>query len=157
MPIYRAFISGTIVALYIFEMSTTPKKTKGFTLIELMLVVVIIGLLAALAIPRFARAASKSKVSEAKSVLKQLYMASQAYIEENGEPPAAIEDVFGAGFESRPSGFIVKVPSGTPRFLYDLDGAGGAVAKPNLTLDGSLTGLSNLIIDSNGNLTGGEF
>lgn len=138
-------------------METRCKKTKGFTLIELMLVVVIIGLLAALAIPRFARAATKSKVSEAKSVLKQIYMASQAYAEENGEPPPAIEDIFGTGFESRPRGFIVKTPSGVSRFIYDLDGAGGAVAKPNLTLDGSLTGLSNLIMDANGNLSGGEF
>lgn len=55
---------------------------KGFTLIELMIVVVIIGILAALAIPRFMRATTKSKQSEAKQILKQIYTMQQAYRQE---------------------------------------------------------------------------
>jgi type IV pilus assembly protein PilA len=55
---------------------------KGFTLIELMIVVVIIGILAALAIPRFMRATTKSKQSEAKQVLKQIYSMQRAYRQE---------------------------------------------------------------------------
>lgn len=55
---------------------------KGFTLIELMIVVVIIGILAALAIPRFMRATTKSKQSEAKQLLKQVYTMQQAYRQE---------------------------------------------------------------------------
>jgi len=52
---------------------------KGFTLIELMIVVVIIGILAALAIPRFMQATTKSKQSEAKGILKQIYTMERTY------------------------------------------------------------------------------
>jgi prepilin-type N-terminal cleavage/methylation domain-containing protein len=58
-------------------------KTKaGFTLIELMIVVVIIGILAAMAIPRFMRSTTKAKQSEAKQLLKQIYTMQHAYRQE---------------------------------------------------------------------------
>ncbi|MCD6160952.1 MAG: prepilin-type N-terminal cleavage/methylation domain-containing protein [candidate division Zixibacteria bacterium] len=59
------------------------KSKKGFTLIELMIVVVIIGILAALAIPRFMRSTTKAKQSEAKQLLKQIYTMQRAYRQEN--------------------------------------------------------------------------
>jgi prepilin-type N-terminal cleavage/methylation domain-containing protein len=58
------------------------RSQKGFTLIELMIVVVIIGILAALAIPRFMQATTKTKQAEAKSILKQIYVMEQAYRQE---------------------------------------------------------------------------
>jgi prepilin-type N-terminal cleavage/methylation domain-containing protein len=61
---------------------TKKRNEKGFTLIELMIVVVIIGILAALAIPRFMRATTKSKQSEAKQILKQIYTMQRAYRQE---------------------------------------------------------------------------
>jgi prepilin-type N-terminal cleavage/methylation domain-containing protein len=48
------------------------RKDHGFTLIELMVVVVIIGILAALAIPRYTQSAIRAKQGEAKLVLKQI-------------------------------------------------------------------------------------
>jgi type IV pilus assembly protein PilA len=53
-------------------------KKKGFTLIELLIVVVIIGILAAIAIPRFATTKEKAYIASMKSDLKNLATAQEA-------------------------------------------------------------------------------
>jgi len=55
------------------------RNTKGFTLIELLIVVVIIGILAAIAIPKFANTKEKAYVASMKSDLRNLITAQEAY------------------------------------------------------------------------------
>ena len=52
---------------------------KGFTLIELLIVVVIIGILAAIAIPKFASTKEKAYVATMKSDLRNLVTAQEGY------------------------------------------------------------------------------
>ena len=52
---------------------------KGFTLIELLVVVVILGILASIAIPKFAATKDKAKLATVKSDLKNIMTAQEAY------------------------------------------------------------------------------
>ncbi|MBA3258887.1 MAG: prepilin-type N-terminal cleavage/methylation domain-containing protein [Gemmatimonadales bacterium] len=74
------------------------KNRKGFTLIELLIVVVIIGILAAIAIPKFASTKEKAYLASMKSDLRNGATAQEGYFADNqvylsgtasNEPPAA--------------------------------------------------------------------
>ena len=82
------------------------RNKKGFTLIELMIVVAIIGILAAIAIPNFLKFQAKSKQSEAKTNLKAIYTAETGYFGENN-----VYNTFDK---------INWEPVGAARYTYDL-------------------------------------
>ena len=58
---------------------TLRKRSKGFTLIELMIVVAIIAILAAIAIPQYKRFQAKAKAAEAKTNLGAIATAEESY------------------------------------------------------------------------------
>src|SRR5690606_35956411 len=63
------------------------RNNKGFTLIELMIVVVIIGILAAIAIPRFTQVSNQAKQAEAPPILKQMCSLAEAeFLKTNAWP-----------------------------------------------------------------------
>src|SRR5262249_16450201 len=64
------------------------RKAKGFTLIELMIVVAIIGILAAVAIPAFLKYIKKSKTTEARTNIRKVYDGEIAYFDEEHVQPS---------------------------------------------------------------------
>ena len=60
------------------------KKQQGFTLIELMIVVAIIGVLSAIAIPAYKNYVTKSEVASAMATMKALITPLEAHIQEKG-------------------------------------------------------------------------
>src|SRR4029077_9853085 len=61
------------------------KSQKGFTLIELLIVVVIIGILAAIAIPKFANTKSKAYITAMKSDLRNMVTAEEAFFSDSSK------------------------------------------------------------------------
>jgi prepilin-type N-terminal cleavage/methylation domain-containing protein len=59
-------------------------SNRGFTLIELLIVVVIIGILSAIAIPKFASTKERAFLATMKSDLRNLVTAQEAYLSDNG-------------------------------------------------------------------------
>ncbi|EKO3628329.1 MULTISPECIES: pilin [Vibrio] len=66
-------------------MKTHYTKQQGFTLIELMIVVAIIGVLAAVAVPAYKDYVTKSEASSAIATLKALQTPAELYIQEHGK------------------------------------------------------------------------
>ena len=66
---------------------------KGFTLIELMIVVAIIGILAAVAIPAFMKNSRKAKTTEATTNVKKMYDGARSYYEEESNARGSITPI----------------------------------------------------------------
>lgn len=85
------------------------RRRKGFTLIEIMIVVLIIGILLAIAIPNFMRARETSRAKSCCANLKQIETAKEQYAMDNkladGDPiPNDGADLWAAG------GYIKQAP-----------------------------------------------
>ena len=125
-------------------MNTPPLNRKGFTLVEIMIVVAIIALLAAIAVPSFLRARKRSQASRILNDLRMIDSAIDQYAIENNKKsndPVGTADwtsyikkgsplyntghsVFGTGYGSQTVDIIPQVPSNDYNVLSDVAGTG---------------------------------
>ena len=98
---------------------------KGFTLIELLIVVVIIGILAAIAIPKFANTKEKAYIASMKSDLRNLVTAEEAYFADSVKYTAA----YGAGGLN----FVQSTGNTTPAVTTTADGWYANITNVNTT------------------------
>ena len=69
------------------------RSRKGFTLIELMIVIVIVGILAAVIVPLLLSRVERAKYSEGKAIASQIATAVRAYVAEYGDAAEAAPDL----------------------------------------------------------------
>lgn len=68
-------------------------SNEGFTLVELIVVIAIIGILSGIMLPKFTGFMAKGKKAEVQSDIRQIYTACTAYFAENGKYPDDKEDI----------------------------------------------------------------
>jgi prepilin-type N-terminal cleavage/methylation domain-containing protein len=98
-------------------MNRFRSNQKGFTMIELMVVVVIVGILAAIAIPIYGKYVKQARTTEATGRMGEIITASKAWAQEKTLWPTDAEFQNGEG---------ILDPTETENFIYSITAGGGS-------------------------------
>jgi type IV pilus assembly protein PilE len=134
-----------------------PRLRRGSTLIELMVVVVMTGILAAVALPSFQKAMEQARVDQAASTLRTIWAAQRFYrLDHPGTYAGSIaalaeggliDERLSLGASSQPFGFVMTLEDGATGFEVVATRKGSSVWSGHLTItasgavDGGITGV----------------
>lgn len=113
---------------------------KGFTLVEVLIVVIIIGILAAIGVPQFADSIEKAKGGEARAGLGHVQTGEKVYFAENEYYTTALTDL-DITLSQRYWSFTITTPSSTT-YTATATRSGGTRSGQTITMnqDGTISG-----------------
>lgn len=111
------------------------RMPEGFTLIEILQVITIIGLLAVIAIPQFARYRRQAIDAQLKSDLRNAAVAVESYFTKRSVYPASLEEIDGYGFKASEGVSVTLNILGGSSFSITAEKPGGT--QPSFTFTSS--------------------
>jgi type IV pilus assembly protein PilE len=127
------------------------RKSAGFTLIELMVVVAIVAILSAIAIPAYQRQIMQSRRTSAKTALFDLSGREEKYYAANNYYPASLSSV---GYSTVDSTGALQVPNNTNEDYYSVTIAvNAATSTTPASYKATATTVGNQLNDSCGNFS----